>query len=210
MAVDTALYVGNFDTSKPAGSDSRKEADDNMRQMKTAEKNSFPNITGPVTATHTQLSYVTGVTSAIQTQLDAKAPSASPALTGTPTAPTPTAGDSSTQIPTTAFVQAAIAGVNATTSLTYSHSDATSVSVSVGQHIQCRNAAAVAVTWPTGTTLGQIAAVGFDNGLYTNTIDFGAQSIKGTTGAVRSGVVTWNSITGLRAVWGGDYWRALP
>ena len=36
-----------------------------------------------------------------------KAPLASPALTGTPTAPTPAAGDNSTKIATTAFVQAA-------------------------------------------------------------------------------------------------------
>ena len=37
-----------------------------------------------------------------------KAPLASPALTGTPTAPTPTSGDSSTQIATTAFVSSEI------------------------------------------------------------------------------------------------------
>lgn len=39
------------------------------------------------------------------------APLASPALTGTPTAPTPAAGDSSTKIATTAFVQGAISGL---------------------------------------------------------------------------------------------------
>jgi hypothetical protein len=39
-----------------------------------------------VTATATELNYVDGVTSAIQTQIDAKAPLASPALTGTATA----------------------------------------------------------------------------------------------------------------------------
>ena len=38
-----------------------------------------------------------------------KAPLASPALTGTPTAPTPSAGDDSTKIATTAFVQGEIA-----------------------------------------------------------------------------------------------------
>jgi hypothetical protein len=37
--------------------------------------------------------------------LAAKAPLASPTLTGTPTAPTPTAGDSSTKVATTSFVQ---------------------------------------------------------------------------------------------------------
>lgn len=44
----------------------------------------------------------------VETALDLKAPLASPALTGTPTAPTATAGDNSTQIATTAFVKSAI------------------------------------------------------------------------------------------------------
>jgi hypothetical protein len=46
----------------------------------------------------------------LQTALDAKAPLASPALTGNPTAPTQTAGNNSTRLATTAFVQAAISG----------------------------------------------------------------------------------------------------
>jgi hypothetical protein len=40
------------------------------------------------------------------------APLASPALTGNPTAPTPTAGDNDTSIATTAFVTTAVAGVS--------------------------------------------------------------------------------------------------
>jgi hypothetical protein len=40
-----------------------------------------------------------------------KAPLASPALSGNPTAPTPTAGDNDTSIATTAFVTSAVAGV---------------------------------------------------------------------------------------------------
>ena len=47
------------------------------------------NIMDGVTATTAELNYVGGVTSAIQTQLDTKAPSASPTLT-TPTLTTPT------------------------------------------------------------------------------------------------------------------------
>jgi hypothetical protein len=67
----------------------------------------FPIVGGvEVTATGTELNFVDGVTSAIQTQLDAKAPLASPALTGTPTAPTAAAGTNTTQIATTAFVLA--------------------------------------------------------------------------------------------------------
>lgn len=48
-----------------------------------------------------EMSYLAGVTSGIQAQLNAKAGLASPALTGTPTAPTPTTGDRSTKIATT-------------------------------------------------------------------------------------------------------------
>ncbi len=62
----------------------------------------------------TELAYLDGVTSAIQTQLNAlvavdatKAPSASPTLTGTPIAPTATAGTNTTQIATTEFVTTA-------------------------------------------------------------------------------------------------------
>lgn len=43
----------------------------------------------------------------LQAALDAKAPLASPALTGTPTAPTPSAGTNNTTLATTAFVAAA-------------------------------------------------------------------------------------------------------
>ena len=47
----------------------------------------------------------------LQTALDAKAPLASPALTGTPTAPTPTAGTNTTQVATTAFVSTAVSNL---------------------------------------------------------------------------------------------------
>jgi hypothetical protein len=61
-----------------------------------------------VTATTAELNFVDGVTSNIQTQLNAKAALASPALTGTPTAPTQALGNNSTRIATTAFVNAEI------------------------------------------------------------------------------------------------------
>jgi len=67
-----------------------------------------------ITATIAQLNFVAGVTSAIQTQLDAKAPLASPALTGTPTAPTAAAGTNTTQVATTAFVAGAAIGIGQT------------------------------------------------------------------------------------------------
>jgi hypothetical protein len=73
------------------------------------------------TVSATELGYLDGVTSAVQTQLDAKlstataastyAPLASPALTGTPTAPTATAGTNTTQVATTAYVGTAISNL---------------------------------------------------------------------------------------------------
>jgi hypothetical protein len=42
------------------------------------------------------------------------APLASPAFTGTPTAPTPAAADNSTKVATTAFVKTAISGISVT------------------------------------------------------------------------------------------------
>ena len=72
-------------------------------------------IAPSATVSTTELGYLDGVTSAIQTQIDAKlatttaastyAPLASPALTGVPTAPTAAADTNTTQIATTAYVQ---------------------------------------------------------------------------------------------------------
>lgn len=73
------------------------------------EINSLSGI--PSTVTGTELGYVDGVTSAIQAQLDTKAPLNSPALTGTPTTSEPSASDNSTQIATTAFVQTTLGAV---------------------------------------------------------------------------------------------------
>ena len=71
------------------------------------------------TVSATELGYLDGVTSAIQTQIDSKlatstasstyAPLASPALTGVPTAPTAASNTNTTQIATTAYVQNEIA-----------------------------------------------------------------------------------------------------
>ena len=61
--------------------------------------------------TDTEIGYLDGVTSAIQTQMDLKAALASPTLTGVPLAPTASAGNNSTQIATTAYADAAVAAI---------------------------------------------------------------------------------------------------
>ena len=73
------------------------------------------------TVSETELGYLDGVTSAIQTQIDSKlatstasstyAPIASPTFTGVPAAPTAAAGTNTTQVATTAFVKTAVDNV---------------------------------------------------------------------------------------------------
>jgi len=81
----------------------------------------LPSTTSIGSVSSTELGYVYGVTSGIQSQIDSKlasstaastyAPLASPALTGTPTAPTAAAATNTTQIATTAFVKTAVDNV---------------------------------------------------------------------------------------------------
>jgi microcystin-dependent protein len=61
--------------------------------------------------TDTEIGYLDGVTSAVQGQIDLKAPLASPTLTGVPLAPTASAGNNSTQIATTAYADTAVANL---------------------------------------------------------------------------------------------------
>lgn len=70
----------------------------------TDGSNNFQSLSTATYPSLTELSYVKGVTSAIQTQMDLKAPLASPAFTGTPTAPTGAVDLNTTQIATTAWV----------------------------------------------------------------------------------------------------------
>jgi len=108
MALESTTYINGLVATNPAGTDARSQGDDHIRMVKSAVKATFPNITGAITPTHTELNYVDGVTSALQTQMDTKAPLASPTLTGTPAAPTAATATNTTQVATTAFAQAAI------------------------------------------------------------------------------------------------------
>jgi hypothetical protein len=93
MALESATYIDGLNASNPAASDAINTADDHLRLIKSAIKATFPNITGPVTKT--------------QAEINGLAPLASPTFTGTPAAPTASPGTNTTQLATTAFVQAA-------------------------------------------------------------------------------------------------------
>ena len=72
MSLESSTYISGLNSSNPTYNDPRSQGDDHLRLIKSTILATFPNITGAVTPTHTELNYVDGVTSAIQTQLDAK------------------------------------------------------------------------------------------------------------------------------------------
>jgi len=102
--------TGNASITAAIGANSIVDADVNASAAIDWTK-----IAPSSTVSATELGYLDGVTSAVQTQLDSKlststasstyAPLASPALTGVPTAPTAAANTNTTQIATTAYVQ---------------------------------------------------------------------------------------------------------
>jgi hypothetical protein len=65
-------YIDDLNSSNPAAGDNVSEGDDHIRGIKNVLKTTFPNIDGAVTPTDTEINYVGGVTSAIQTQIDSK------------------------------------------------------------------------------------------------------------------------------------------
>ena len=74
--------------TNPVSTDNLAVADNHIRGIKSAIKATFPNITGAVTATHTVLNYVDGVTSNIQTQFERLIPSGTKMLFQQTSAPT--------------------------------------------------------------------------------------------------------------------------
>ena len=74
-------YLDDLVATNPAAGDDVSEGDDHIRGIKNVLKTTFPNIDGAVTPTDTELNYVDGVTSAIQTQLNNKLSSANDSVT---------------------------------------------------------------------------------------------------------------------------------
>lgn len=83
MALESATYINGLDSANPTASDPKNQGDDHIRLLKSTVKATFPNVSGAVTPTHTELNYVDGVTSALQGQIDAKGAKAGETWTGT-------------------------------------------------------------------------------------------------------------------------------
>ena len=118
------------------------------------------------------------------------APLASPALTGTPTAPTPTSGDSTTKVATTAFVAAAIVNAGGTT---LTNAAPTAETVNATAAVGTANAAARADHRHAMPAEASTTASGFMSAadkLKLDGIQAGAQSNTVTSVAGKTGAVT--------------------
>jgi len=91
------------------------------------------------TVTSTEFQYINSLSSNAQDQIDLKAPLASPALTGDPTAPTQSASDNSTKLATTAYVDGQVATENELSEL----NDVTIAGIADANYLIYDNAASV-------------------------------------------------------------------
>ena len=62
MGLESGTYIDSLNSSNPAAGDAVNEGDDHLRLIKSTVKATFPNVSGAVTATHTELNLIDGVT----------------------------------------------------------------------------------------------------------------------------------------------------
>ena len=152
MALETGTYIDDLVATNPAGNDAKSTLDDHIKLIKSTLLATFPAVTGAVTPTHTTLNKV-GVTQ-------------SP-------------GDNTTAPASTAFVQAAIAAVNAQTATTVSVVSGTTQAAASGSHYILTNVAATTVTLPASPSSGDNIWVTVANSLETNVIARNGKTIMG-------------------------------
>lgn len=100
--------IAGFGAGDMAKSIYDTDNDGKVDAAEVADAAPWSGITGkPTSFTPSSHGHSIAQVTGLQTALDAKAPLVSPALTGSPTAPTATTGTNTTQIATTAFVAAA-------------------------------------------------------------------------------------------------------
>lgn len=61
MALETATYIDDLNTANPAPTDLIGQGDDHIRLIKAVLQATFPNITGPVTLTQTEINTLIGL-----------------------------------------------------------------------------------------------------------------------------------------------------
>lgn len=189
MTVETATYISQLDPTYPAAGDAKSEGDDHIRQTKGALRNTFVNLTAtPVTPTSADLNTVAGAATTGGVGFNVT---------------TQASTDNSTKAASTAFVSTAVAAAafaatlpsqsgnggkvirtdGATASWQYPGLTVTPVSGTTqtavaGNNYVLNNVAATAVTMPTTLVAGDPVTISPNNGLLTNTVDFGAKTVR--------------------------------
>ena len=65
MALESGTYIDSLNASNPASTDGLGQADDHLRLIKSTIKATFPNLTGAVTATQSQLNNTSNIPTAL-------------------------------------------------------------------------------------------------------------------------------------------------
>jgi len=62
MALESTTYIDGLVITNPTGTDPRSQGDDHLRLIKATLRSTFPNVSGAMTATHTELNLIDGYT----------------------------------------------------------------------------------------------------------------------------------------------------
>jgi hypothetical protein len=76
MALESATYIDGLVATNPAASDAISTADDHLRLIKATIKATFPEITGPVTLSHSEINEIPGDLESLESTLTAAIASA--------------------------------------------------------------------------------------------------------------------------------------
>lgn len=184
MGLESVTYIKDLNELWPLGTDPKSAGDDHIRRIKLALKNTFPNADSAISATPTELNALIGVTSNVQSQINAIATPANIALGAlTPAAdqvPYFTGASSAATATVTSFARTLLddanqaaalttlgAPLNTTTNLTGAH---TVVAADRGKHFNASGTFTISLT--AAATLGNGFAFAVRNtGTGTITID---------------------------------------
>ena len=155
MGLEAATYVSDLDVNNPVGGDPASTLDNHIRLIKQVLINQFGNL--PDAA-------LTVAAAAVLNELGI----------------TQASSDNSTKPASTAFVQALLASVNATTGVpVLSLVSAASQTAAAGQHLGLTNAGLTTITLPLTPSAGQLLWVTPMNGRFDNVIARNGQNIMG-------------------------------
>lgn len=65
MSLEITTYINGLDVTNPTATDPKSQGDDHIRLLKSTLKATFPNVAGAVSASHTELSLMAGVTGTV-------------------------------------------------------------------------------------------------------------------------------------------------